>query len=89
MKNSKRSLFDAIGNTPLIELKNLNGNKKVAIFGKLEGANPGGSVKDRPAYYMIKKAEESGALTRDRVIVEPTSGNMGIALRVNGNGRIN
>lgn len=84
MKNNKRSLFDAIGNTPLIELKNLNGNPKIAIFGKLEGANPGGSVKDRPAYYMIQKAEDSGALTKDKIIVEPTSGNMGIALAMIG-----
>ncbi len=73
-------MFDAIGNTPLIALKNLNGNTKVRILGKFEGANPGGSVKDRPAYYMVKKAEESGELTRDKTIVEPTSGNMGIAL---------
>jgi cysteine synthase B len=84
MKNNRRSIFDAIGNTPLIELMNLNGNPKVNIFGKLEGANPGGSVKDRPAYYMIKKAEESGTLTKDKVIVEPTSGNMGIALAMIG-----
>jgi cysteine synthase B len=84
MQNKKPSIFDAIGNTPLIELRNLNGNSKVTIFGKMEGANPGGSVKDRPAYYMIKKAEESGALTRDKVIVEPTSGNMGIALAMIG-----
>ena len=75
------NVLSAIGNTPLVELANLNAkNPKVKIFGKLEGANPGGSVKDRPAHYMIKKAEESGQLTRDKVIVEPTSGNTGIAL---------
>jgi len=75
------NLLSAIGNTPLVELGNLNAkNPKVRIFAKLEGANPGGSVKDRPAYYMIKKAEESGRLTPDKVIVEPTSGNTGIAL---------
>ncbi len=84
MKDRKFSLFDAIGNTPLIELKNLNGNPRVKILGKLEGSNPGGSVKDRPAYYMIIKAEESGKLTRDKTIVEPTSGNMGIALAMIG-----
>jgi cysteine synthase B len=50
----------------------------------LEGANPSGSVKDRPAYYMIKKAEESGELTRDKIILEPTSGNTGIALAMIG-----
>jgi cysteine synthase B len=70
----------AIGNTPLIELGNLNGNPRVKILGKLEGANLSGSVKDRPALYMIQKAEESGELTRDKVIIEATSGNMGIAL---------
>lgn len=82
--NRKFSIFDAIGNTPLIELKNLNGNPKVKIMGKFEGSNPGGSVKDRPAYYMISKAEESGNLTKDKTIVEPTSGNMGIALAMIG-----
>src|SRR4030043_2012562 len=84
MENRKFSIFDAIGNTPLIELSNLNGSNGVKIFGKFEGANPGGSVKDRPAYYMIKKAEESGKLTKDKTIVEPTSGNMGIALAMIG-----
>lgn len=83
-KNKQFSLLDAIGNTPLIDLMNLNTNPRVAIFAKLEGSNPGGSVKDRPAYYMIRKAEESGELTKDRIIVEPTSGNMGIALAMIG-----
>ncbi len=70
----------AIGNTPLIELGNLNGNPRVKILGKLEGANLSGSVKDRPALYMIQKAEASGELTKDKMIIEATSGNMGIAL---------
>ena len=78
------NLFSAIGSTPLVELNNLNGNSKVKIFGKLEGNNPGGSIKDRPAYYMIKKAEESGELTRGKTILEPTSGNTGIALAMIG-----
>jgi len=78
------NLLSAIGNTPLVELNNLNGNSKVRIFGKLEGSNPGGSVKDRPAYYMLKKAEESGELTRGKIILEPTSGNTGIALAMIG-----
>jgi len=85
--NGQFSLFGAIGNTPLVELKNLNGNSSVRILGKLEGGNPGGSVKDRPAYYMIIKAEESGKLTKDKTIVEPTSGNMGIALAMIGAAR--
>ena len=79
------NLLSAIGNTPLVELTNLNGKlPKVRIFGKLEGTNPGGSVKDRPAHYMIKKAEESGTLTREKIIIEPTSGNTGIALAMIG-----
>jgi len=78
------NILSAIGNTPLVELTNLNENPKVRIFGKLEGCNPGGSVKDRPAYYMIKKAEESGELIRGKIILEPTSGNTGIALAMIG-----
>lgn len=78
------SIFNGIGNTPLVELTNLNRNPRVRLLGKLEGNNPGGSIKDRPAYYMIKRAEESGALTRDKIILEPTSGNTGIALAMIG-----
>jgi cysteine synthase B len=79
------SILSAIGNTPLIELNSLNSEKpKVRIFGKFEGANPGGSVKDRPAYWMIKKAEESGELSKGKIILEPTSGNTGIALAMIG-----
>jgi cysteine synthase B len=74
------SILSAIGNTPLVQLMHINGNKKVRVFAKLEGCNPGGSVKDRPAFYMIRTAEESGALTSDKTILEPTSGNTGIAL---------
>ena len=78
------NLLSAIGNTPLVELKGINTNPKVKIFGKIEGNNPGGSVKDRPAYYMIKKAEESGELASGKSILEPTSGNTGIALAMIG-----
>ena len=74
------SLLSAIGKTPLIELMQMNGNGGVRIFAKLEGCNPGGSVKDRPAYWMIMRAEERGELTHDKIILEPTSGNTGIAL---------
>ncbi len=84
MKTRQVSVLSALGNTPLVELSNLNGKPGVRILCKLEGNNPGGSVKDRPAYYMIKRAEESGQLSRDRVIIEPTSGNMGIALAMIG-----
>lgn len=78
------SVLKAIGNTPMIEMVNLNGNPRVKIFGKLEGNNPGGSVKDRPAYYMVKNAEETGELIKEKTIIEPTSGNMGIALAMIG-----
>jgi cysteine synthase B len=74
------SVLLAVGNTPLVELARLNPNGRVRILAKLEGNNPGGSVKDRPALYMIRKAEESGQLTKDKTILEPTSGNTGIAL---------
>ncbi|MCP4714735.1 MAG: cysteine synthase family protein [Deltaproteobacteria bacterium] len=78
------SILSAIGNTPLIKLSSLNENPQVTIFAKLEGSNPGGSIKDRPAYYMIKKAEEAGLLTHEKTILEPTSGNTGIALAMIG-----
>ena len=84
MINNNTDVLSAIGNTPLVQLINLNGDSKVKIFGKLEGCNPGGSVKDRPAYYMISRAEASGELTGDKTIVEPTSGNMGIAIAMIG-----
>jgi cysteine synthase B len=74
----------AIGNTPLVELKRLNENPNVKILVKLEGNNPGGSIKDRPALYMIKKAEESGELVKGKTILEPTSGNTGIAIAMIG-----
>lgn len=78
------SILSAIGNTPLIEFTHINGNNRVRIFGKLEGCNPGGSVKDRPAWYMIREAEARGDLTPDKTILEPTSGNTGIALAMIG-----
>jgi cysteine synthase A len=71
-----------IGNTPLLELSNYNQshNLEAAVVAKLEYFNPGGSVKDRIGYAMIKDAEEKGLLNHDSVIIEPTSGNTGIAL---------
>lgn len=71
---------DLIGKTPLLELKQLCPNKKVKVFVKLEGNNPGGSVKDRAAYYMISDAEMRGVLKPGVKIIEATSGNTGIAL---------
>jgi len=78
------NLLGAIGNTPLVELVNIRPNEHVRILAKLEGCNPGGSVKDRPALYMITRAEEDGELTEDKVILEPTSGNTGIAIAMIG-----
>jgi S-sulfo-L-cysteine synthase (O-acetyl-L-serine-dependent) len=78
------NLLSAIGNTPLVELININPNPEVKVLCKLEGCNPGGSVKDRPALYMITKAEERGELTKDKIILEPTSGNTGIAIAMIG-----
>jgi len=80
-------LLSTIGNTPLVELRGLGSNPGVRILGKLEGSNPGGSIKDRPAYYMLRKAEESGRLFPGKVILEPTSGNTGIALAMIGAAR--
>jgi S-sulfo-L-cysteine synthase (O-acetyl-L-serine-dependent) len=73
-------ILDLIGNTPMVRIDYPNGSNGVRILGKLEGNNPGGSIKDRIAYYMIKKAEEEGVLTKDKIILEPTSGNTGIGL---------
>jgi cysteine synthase B len=74
------SIIDCIGNTPLVRVDNINPNPKVTIFAKLEGNNPGGSIKDRTALYMVNAAEKEGKLTRDRMILEATSGNTGIGL---------
>lgn len=73
-------LFELIGNTPLVELAQIPINPNVKIFCKLEGQNPGGSVKDRAAYQMIQKALERGDIKRGDQLVEATSGNTGIAL---------
>ena len=77
-------ILEAIGNTPLVELRNVSPNPRVRIFAKLEGQNPGGSLKDRIAHYMIKAAEQSGELTPERIILEATSGNTGIGLALIG-----
>jgi cysteine synthase len=77
-----KNAIDALGHTPLVEMPQMSPNKKVKILAKLEGQNLGGSasIKDRVAKYMIEKAEQSGELTKDRTIIEATSGNTGIAL---------
>ncbi len=75
-----KSIIESIGNTPLVEISRLNPNKKVKIFAKVEGVNPGGSIKDRTALFMIENAEKRGDLTSSKTILEATSGNTGIGL---------
>jgi S-sulfo-L-cysteine synthase (O-acetyl-L-serine-dependent) len=81
------SIIDCIGNTPLAQLDRINPNPKVRLFAKLEGNNPGGSVKDRIAWYMVKTAEEQGKLKPGSSILEATSGNTGIGLAMVGTAR--
>jgi len=80
MKESFNDILKAIGDTPLVEIRRLNPSRKVRIYAKLESFNPGGSIKDRTALYMIERAEERGELTKGKVILEATSGNTGIGL---------
>ncbi len=86
-KTGTLDLRHAVGNTPVVELRAVNPNPDVRILAKLEGGNPGGSVKDRPALYMISMAESRGELTREKTILEPTSGNTGIAIAMLGAAR--
>ena len=79
------SVLDIVGNTPLVELKRLNPNPAVRIYAKLEGNNPGGSVKDRPALNMIRSALERGDINSDTRLIEATSGNTGIAMALMAN----
>ncbi len=77
-------LLQAIGDTPMVELIRVKAERGARILAKLEGCNPGGSVKDRPALWMIERAERDGRLTRAKTILEPTSGNTGIGLAMVG-----
>ncbi|MGQ9497665.1 MAG: PLP-dependent cysteine synthase family protein [Desulfotomaculales bacterium] len=77
-------VLGAIGNTPLVALKKISPGPEINILGKLEGCNPGGSIKDRPACYMIQRAEKTGELVPGKTILEATSGNTGIALAMIG-----
>ena len=79
------TILDTVGNTPLVELQRLNTNPNVKIYAKLEGNNPGGSVKDRPALYMMRNALKRGDITKDTRLIEATSGNTGIALALMAN----
>ncbi|MFM7064539.1 MAG: PLP-dependent cysteine synthase family protein, partial [Actinomycetes bacterium] len=74
------SVLDLIGNTPIVDVSQLSPNPDVRILGKMEGQNPAGSVKDRIALSMITEAEEDGTLSPGRTIIEPSSGNTGIAM---------
>lgn len=76
----RSTIVDRIGNTPMVKLTKLNPNPNVEIWLKLEGNNPAGSVKDRPAYFMIKGALERGEINHQTQLIEATSGNTGIAL---------
>jgi cysteine synthase B len=76
----KRTVEDFIGNTPLVRLQRLPGSDKNVVLAKLEGNNPAGSVKDRPAMSMIRHAERRGTIRPGDTLIEPTSGNTGIAL---------
>ncbi len=75
-----KTIIDCIGNTPLAEIRYLNNNPNVKIYAKLEGNNPGGSVKDRAALNMIRSAMERGEVDKNTKLIEATSGNTGIAL---------
>jgi cysteine synthase B len=79
------TILDTVGNTPLVELRNLNSNAGVKVFAKLEGNNPGGSVKDRTAFSMIKNALDRGEINKNTRLIEATSGNTGIAMALMAN----
>ncbi len=74
------NMVDLVGETPLVKINHIVPNKKVVVYAKLERYNPAGSVKDRIAKYMIEYGEKEGLLTKDKIVIEPTSGNTGIAL---------
>jgi len=78
------TILEAIGNTPIVKINRLNPNPNVLLYAKLEGFNPTGSIKDRIALKMIEQAEFSGDLTKDKIIIEATSGNTGIGLAMIG-----
>jgi len=80
----KKSIIDTIGNTPLVRINKLNTKEGVEIYAKIEGMNPTGSIKDRIALKMLEQAERDGELVPGKTIIEPTSGNTGIALAMIG-----
>jgi cysteine synthase B len=78
------NILKTIGNTPMVRINSLNPNKSITIYAKCEGFNPSGSIKDRIALSMIQEAEKDGRLTKGKTILEPTSGNTGVALAMIG-----
>ena len=81
---ANQNILKTIGNTPMVRINNLNPNKKTIMFAKIEGFNPTGSIKDRIAIAMIEQAELEGKLRKGQTIMEPTSGNTGVALAMIG-----
>ncbi len=79
-----KNILQLIGNTPIVQINKIYPSSQVKIYAKLEGCNPGGSIKDRIALKMIRQAEKEGKLTKDKTIIEATSGNTGIALAMIG-----
>jgi S-sulfo-L-cysteine synthase (O-acetyl-L-serine-dependent) len=79
-----KNILQTIGNTPIVKINKINSNSVINIYAKLEGVNPGGSIKDRIALKMIEVAEANGGLTKSKTIIEATSGNTGIALAMIG-----
>ncbi len=82
--NIAQNILETIGNTPMVKINQLNPNKSATVYGKVEGFNPTGSIKDRIALSMINQAEIEGKLTPGKIIIEPTSGNTGVALAMIG-----
>jgi cysteine synthase len=80
MQMIARNILDLIGNTPMVQINHLHSNPNLEMYMKLEKLNIGGSVKDRIAKYMIEQAEKTGQLNKDKIVIEPTSGNTGIGL---------
>lgn len=80
--NVYQNILETIGKTPLVKINSIVKNKNATLYVKLEGQNPGGSVKDRIALSMIEAAERDGTLTKDKIILEPTSGNTGLGLAI-------
>lgn len=77
---TKYSLLNQIGKTPLVDVSKYSAKKSVKIYAKLEGSNPGGSIKDRVAWYMIRSAIKTGLMRKDTILIESTSGNTGIGM---------